>query len=110
MGLTRLPVPLLGVYYLPPRMSDTLSIVTPAWRDNKSTHRLTDLPLSEYTDVVGTWEKVSKDPNLDHFHNEDSDHFPELGMDQSWLIALFSPFRTTFENLILIPKVIKLAS
>jgi hypothetical protein len=45
---------------------------------------------------------LPRDPNLDHFRNEDSDHFPELGMDQSWLLALFSPFWTTFQNLILI--------
>jgi hypothetical protein len=46
---------------------------------------------------------MSRDLNLDHFHNEDSDHFLELGMDQSWLLTLFSPFWTTFQNLILIP-------
>ena len=42
---------------------------------------------------------MSRDLNLDHFHN----HFPELEMDQSWLLALFLPFWTTFQNLILIP-------
>jgi len=34
---------------------------------------------------------LPRDPSLDHFHYEYSGHFPELGMDQSWLLALFSP-------------------
>jgi hypothetical protein len=34
---------------------------------------------------------LPRDPGLDHFLFENSGHFPELGMDQSWLIALFSP-------------------
>jgi len=32
---------------------------------------------------------LPRDPNLDHSHNENSGHFPELGMDQSWLLVLF---------------------
>jgi hypothetical protein len=45
---------------------------------------------------------LPRDPKLDHFYNEDSNHFPELGMDQSWLLALFSPSWNTFQNHIII--------
>ena len=41
--------------------------------------------------VLQVYERrcLPRDPSMDHFHYENSDHFPELGMDQFWLLALF---------------------
>jgi hypothetical protein len=45
---------------------------------------------------------LPRDPSLDHFHFKNFGHFPELGIDQSWLLALFSPSWNTFQNHIII--------
>ena len=98
MGLIQLPVPLVGVYYLhlPDRTTNHLEV--------SLTHPL----LSTLMLQVYERRCLPRDPSLDHFHYENSSHFPELGMDQSWLLALFSPSCNTFQNhiIILVPGIV----
>jgi hypothetical protein len=103
MGLTQLPVPLVGVYYFPhvcliPRALIHLP-------DGTTNHLEVSLTCPfQSTLMLQVYERrcLPRDPSLDHFHYENSDHFPELGMDQSWLLALLSPSWNTFQNHIII--------
>ena len=90
MDLTRLPVPLIGVYFLPLSLIHQALLPQPNGTTNHLEVSLTRLFQSILMLQVHERKCLSRDPNLNHFYNEDFDHFPELGMDQSWLLALFS--------------------
>jgi len=92
MGLTHLPVPLVGVYYLPPICLIPRALIhLPNGTTNHLEVSLTCPFQSSLMLQVHERRCLPRDPSLDHFHNKDFDHFPELRMDQSWLLALFSP-------------------
>jgi hypothetical protein len=103
MGLTQLLVPQVGVYYLP-----TICLIPRALihlRNGTTNHLKVSLTRPFQSSLmlqVHERRCLPRDPSLDHFHNEDFDQFPELGIDQSWLLALFSPSRNTFQNHIII--------
>jgi len=90
MGLSRLPMPLMGVYFLPQCLIHRALLPQPDGTSNHLEVSLTRLFQSILMLQVHERKCLSRDPNLNHFHNEDSDHFPKLGMDQSLLLALFS--------------------
>jgi hypothetical protein len=86
MGLIQLPVP-----------STPVCLIPRAWThlpDGTTNHLEVSLTRQlQSTLMLHVYERrcLPRDPSLDHFHFENSGHFPELGMDQSWLLALFSP-------------------
>jgi hypothetical protein len=107
-GFDQLPVPLVGVYYLPPICLIPRALIH---LPNRTTNNL-EVSLTRpfpSTLMLQVYERRCRprDPSLDHFHYENSDHFPELRMDQSWLFALFSPSWNTFQNhiIILVPGI-----
>jgi hypothetical protein len=90
MGLTQRSAPLVGVHYLPPvYLMPRAMILLP---DETLYHLevlLTCPSRSALMLQVYQRKCLLRDPNLDHSHNENSNLFPELGMDQSRLFVLF---------------------
>ena len=76
MGLSRLLMPLIGVYFLPLSLIHQALLPQPNRTTNHLEVSLTRLFQSILMLQVQKRKCLSRDPNLDHFHNEDSDHFP----------------------------------
>jgi hypothetical protein len=90
MGLTQRSAPLVGVHYLPSvYLMPRVMIFLP----NETLYHLEVLLIrpSRSALMLMVYERkcLPRDPNMDHFYNENSNHFLELGMDQFWLLVLF---------------------
>ena len=76
MGLIQLPVP-----------STPVCLIPRAWThlpDGTTNHLKVSLTCQlQSTLMLQVYERrcLPRDPSLDHFHFENSGHFPELGMD-----------------------------